>query len=193
MAHINLLPWRDAARAEKQKLFLTILASVSIFAFLGIFGVSLVFGERVAGQLKRNAFIEAELVILDARIAEIATLSETKNSLQQRIALIEQLQSSRNLGTMVFTEVAKTVPAGIYLAEFEKKGSAVLINGKSESNNRLSHMIRQVELSNLLSYVNLEKITAGTSQAQILSDFTIQLKVNAIYQNKEKSVEGKAP
>lgn len=180
MPHINLLPWRDAARKEKQKEFLTILAAVAIISFVGMFGVNLVYSELLAGQVKRNAYIDAEIKVLDAKIAQIKTLEEAKKSLQQRLALIEQLQSSRNLGTQVFSEVAKSVPAGIYLASLEKKNSAVLIVGKSESNNRLSHMIRQIEESTLLEYVNLQEITAGEGeQAAILSDFTMQLKVNA--------------
>lgn len=179
MAHINLLPWREAARKEKQKEFLTILAAVSIGAFALMFAVSMVFGEKLTGQLKRNAYINNELAVLDAKIAEIKSLNDTKTGLQQRMALIEQLQSSRNLGTQVFSEIARTVPAGIYLAELEKKNNAVLIIGKSESNNRLSHMIRQVEDSELLSFVNLQSITAGKDEAKILSDFTLQLKVDS--------------
>jgi type IV pilus assembly protein PilN len=179
MAHINLLPWREAARKEMQKVFLTILAATCLCAFLAMFGVSLLYSEMITGQLKRNAHIEQELVILDRRIDEIKILNETRRNLRQRMALIEQLQSSRNLGTQVFGEVAKTVPAGIYLGQLEKKNDAVLIIGKSESNNRLSHMIRQVEESPLLQFVNLQSITAGKDMAKILSDFTMQIKVES--------------
>ena len=189
MAHINLLPWREEARREKQKLFLTLLVATCILSFLTVFGISLIYGEMVAGQLKRNAYIESELKVLDARIAEIKVLTETKKSLQQRMSLIEQLQSSRNLGTQVFTEVAKTVPAGIYLAELEKKSEAVLVVGRSESNNRLSNMIRQVEGSELLEFVNLQSITAG-QESRLLSDFTLQLKVDR-FSELEKTAEDK--
>ena len=37
MAKINLLPWRDEFRQEKQKEFLTVLAAVAIFAVLGVY------------------------------------------------------------------------------------------------------------------------------------------------------------
>lgn len=192
MPHINLLPWRDAARKEKQKEFLTLLAMVCLISFLAIFGVNLVYSELLTGQKKRNAYIDGEIKVLDARIAEIKTLEETKKGLQQRMALIEQLQSSRNLGTQVFSEVSKTVPAGIYLASLEKKNNSVLIVGKSESNNRLSHMIRQIEESTLLEYVNLQEITAGEGeQAAILSDFTMQLEVNDVFGSIESEQEAK--
>ncbi len=180
MAYINLLPWRDAARKERQKEYLTILSVIGIFAFLIVFGISLFYSERIAGQLKRNAFLNAEINVLDQRISDIKTLKDKKSGLQQRMALIEQLQSSRNLGTQVFAEIAKVVPAGIYLARLEKKEDALLIIGKTESNNRLAQMIRQIEESSLLSFVNLQSIVAGKDQSQILSDFTMQLKVNGL-------------
>lgn len=194
MAHINLLPWREEARKAKQQQFIVILAVSCVLAFGVMFGVSTYFGKRVEGQLKRNAFIESELKILDQKIAEIKVLEQTKADLQQRMALIEQLQSSRNLGTQVFSEVAKTVPAGIYLAELEKKGDALLIVGKSESNNRLSHMIRQIEESELMSFVNLQSITAGKDATEVLSDFTMQIEVNNLNViNAQDSGGGQTP
>jgi len=177
MAHINLLPWREADRKVRQKEFIAILAIVCGLTFTVMFAVSSYFTKRVEGQLKRNAYIESELAILDSKIAEIKKLEQTKASLQQRMALIEQLQSSRNLGTQVFAEVAKTVPAGVYLLELEKKDNAVLIHGQSESNNRLSHMIRQIEESELLNFINLQSITAGKDATKVLSNFTIQIEV----------------
>lgn len=180
MAYINLLPWREAARKEKQKQYLTILAAVGICAFAIVFGISLIYGERVAGQLKRNAYLNSEIAVLDQRISEITALKKTKEGLQQRMALIEQLQSSRNLGTQVFSEVANVVPAGIYLDQLEKKDGALLILGKTESNNRLSHMIRQTQASKLLEFENLQSIVAGTDETRVLSNFTMQLEVNSL-------------
>lgn len=180
MAYINLLPWRESQRKEKQKEYFLILFAVSLLTLLLVFGVSLVYAERVAGQLKRNDHLNGEIALLDKKITEIQTLKETKSGLQQRMVLIEQLQSSRNSGTLVFSEIATVVPAGIYFSELEKKGEALLVSGRTESNNRLSRMIRQVEQSSLLSFVNLQSIVAGTNQtqSQLLSDFVMQLKVN---------------
>ena len=78
MAYINLLPWRDAARKERQKEYLTILSVIGIFAFLIVFGISLFYSERIAGQLKRNAFLNAEINVLDQRISDIKTLKDKK-------------------------------------------------------------------------------------------------------------------
>ena len=177
MAYISLLPWRDAARTQRQKQFLTLLTATAILSFLLVFVVNMIYSARIDGQMQRNRFLENEIKVLDQRIAEIRTLNETKKSLQQRMSLISQLQGSRNLGTQIMDEIASAVPAGVYLTQLEKKGTSLLLIGKSESNNRLSNMLREAEESELLSTPYLEFIEAGKDSVSLLSNFKMHLTV----------------
>jgi len=178
MAYLNLLPWREAQKKQQQARFMTLLSGVSVGSFLVVFLVGAVYGARVEGQQGRNNYLQGEIAILDQRIAEIRQLDEKKKNLQKRIELIGLLQSSRNLGTQIMDEIAKVTPAGVYLKNLEKKGSSLLLVGKSESNNRLSNMIRTVEASELLSDPLLEFIEAGENKdSMVLSDFKMHLRV----------------
>lgn len=178
MAYLNLLPWREAQKKQQQARFMTLLSGVSVGSFLLVFLVSAVYGARVEGQQGRNTYLQGEITILDQRIAEIKQLDEKKKNLQKRIELIEQLQSSRNLGTQIMDEIARVTPTGVYLMNLEKKGSSLLLVGKSESNNRLSNMIRTVEASELLTEPLLEFIEAGANKdTMVLSDFKMHLRV----------------
>mgnify|MGYP006158948221 CR=1 FL=1 len=89
--------------------------------------------------------------------------------------LFEQLQRSRNLGTQIMDEVAKTVPAGVYLVSMDKKFNRLLVTGKSESNNRLSSLLRVIEQSPLLTQPVLEFIQASKEDSGLLSDFKMHL------------------
>lgn len=177
MAYLNLLPWREAQRKQQQARFVTLASTVCISSFVLMFVVSLMYGAMVEGQQGRNNYLQGEIAILDQRIVEIKQLEEKKKNLQQRIALIAQLQTSRNLGTQIMDEVARIVPAGVYLSKLEKQGPMLLLVGKSESNNRLSAMIREVESSSLLSEPLLEFIEAGKDQTTTLSDFKMHVRV----------------
>ena len=177
MAYINLLPWREAARKEKQKQYVTVLAMTAVVSFLVFFLIHMVYSSMIDGQYQRNRYLENEIKVLDQRIAEIRTLNETKRSLQQRMSLIEQLQGSRNLGTEIMSEIARVVPSGIYLTQLEKKGSNLLLIGRSESNNRLSTMLRDAEQSELLDSPLLEFIEAGKDESRLLSNFKMHLTV----------------
>lgn len=191
MAYLNLLPWREAQRKQKQTRFVTIASTVCVSSFLLTFVVSLVYGAMAEGQQGRNNYLQGEIAILDQRIVEIKQLEERKKNLQQRIALIAHLQTSRNLGTQIMDEVARIVPAGVYLSKLEKQGPMLLIVGKSESNNRLSAMIREVESSKLLSEPLLEFIEAGKDQTSTLSDFKMHLRVKGYEAVQADSKKGK--
>lgn len=188
MAYINLLPWRDAARKERQKQYLTVLTATAMFSFLLVFAVNMIYSARIDGQVQRNRYLENEIKVLDQRIAEIRTLNDTKKNLQQRMSLIEQLQGSRNLGTQIMDEIAQSVPAGVYLTQLEKKGTALLLVGKSESNNRLSNLLREAEESELLASPLLEFIEAGKDNSSLLSNFKMHLKVEGF-----EAVQGETP
>jgi len=187
MAYLNLLPWREAQRKQQQARFVTMLSATGVVTFLVVFGVSAIYGAKVEGQNSRNNYLQSEITILDQRIIEINQLEEKKKNLQRRIELIAELQRSRNLGTQIMDEIAKVVPAGVYLSSLEKKGPSLLLVGKSESNNRLSNMLRSVEGSELLSDPLLEFIEAGQDSSQLLSDFKMHVMVKGF-----ESVQGPA-
>ena len=185
MAHINLLPWREEAQRQKQQEFFTVLALTVIGALLIVFAANQFVQAKIDGQMARNQFLKNEIQILDIKIAEINTLKEKKEALEKRMAVVTQLQRSRNVGTKVMDELAKIVPVGVHLTKLEKQNDSILIEGKSESNNHLSNLIRAIEASELLIEPIIESITSAESQPKLLSDFNMRLRI----QGFQKPVE----
>ncbi|MGS0536781.1 MULTISPECIES: PilN domain-containing protein [unclassified Pseudoalteromonas] len=177
MPHINLLPWREQQRKQSQNKFATTLFLVVLLSFLSMYMLSTYYGNLRDGQNVKNNFLTTEIGHLDTRIREIRELDKKKENLQQRMRLIEDLQSSRNLGTQIMDEVAKIVPGGVYLTKLERRGSAIHVIGRSESNNRLSSMLRQVQNSYLLEKPTMQGIVAGEKSSRLLSDFNMEFYV----------------
>jgi type IV pilus assembly protein PilN len=140
---------------------------------------------RVDGQNTRNQFLNTEIQILDTRIVKIRNLNEKKKELQKRTGVVEQLQRSRNVGTQVFDEIAKIVPNGVYLTSLEKQGNSINIIGKSESNNHLANMIREIERSLLFTDAILESITSNDTQSKLLSDFKMRVRIKGLFNEGE--------
>jgi len=189
MAYINLLPWREEALKVKQKEFFTILIAVGLFAFLLIYAVNLYFQARVDGQVTRNLYLKNEIQQLDLQIAEIKTLNAKKAALQKRIDVVEELQRSRNVGTLILDEIAKIIPNGIYITQLDKQGNSIEIIGKSESNNHLANMIRAIELSDLFTDATPESITSDDDSSKLLSSFKMRVKVQPFIHNAALSGE----
>jgi type IV pilus assembly protein PilN len=190
MPYINLLPWREEAQKVKERQFFTLLAGVAFSAFLLVFIVAQLYQLIIDGQRQRNQFIKNEIQILDLRIGQIRKLNDKKKALEQRMAVVEQLQMSRNVGTEVLDEIAKIVPAGIYLTRMEKQGNSLFLVGKSESNNHLANMIREIESSKLFTEATLESITSAEQGPKLLSNFRMNVRIQGLLQ-LENDVQAK--
>ena len=190
MPHINLLPWREEAQRLKQQQYFSLLTFLALISFLVVFLISQYYQAKIDGQRARNQFLTNEIKILDARIEEIKTLEEKKKDLIQRMTLIEQLQKSRNVGTQVLDEIAKIVPSGVYIVKLEKQGNALILEGKSESNNHLANMIREIHSSNLLEDAELQSITNTGKSGKILSDFKMNLRISGLLSDDQISNAG---
>lgn len=186
MPHINLLPWREQQRQASQQRFLISMGSIIGVSLFVMYLAGSFYDSLRTGQEIKNAYLQKETRLLDVRIREINSLNQQKESLQRRIRLIEELQGNRNLGTQIIDEVARIVPSGVYLTNLERQGNMIKVIGRSESNNRLSQMLRQVESSYLLEKPTIQGIVAGEQTNRLLSDFTMRFYVKS-YDELEKA------
>ncbi|MCG7536780.1 PilN domain-containing protein [Pseudoalteromonas sp. OOF1S-7] len=189
MPHINLLPWREQQRQASQQKFLTILGIIVAASLALMYGIGAFYDTLKEGQEIKNRYLSSEIKKLDKRIGEIQGLNQQKENLQRRIRLIEELQSNRNLGTQIIDEVARVVPAGVYLTSLERQQNMIKVIGRSESNNRLSQMLRAVESSYLLRDPLLQGIVAGEREERLLSNFTMNFYVKTFAQMEKERAE----
>lgn len=192
MPHINLLPWREQQRQASQQKFLILISSIVVLSLFIMYLIGGFYDSLRTGQEIKNNYLQAEIRKINTRIREINDLNTQKSNLQRRIRLIEELQGNRNLGTQVIDEIVRIVPSGVYLTSLELNGKMVKVIGRSESNNRLSQMLRQVDSSYLLEKPLIQGIITGEQTNRLLSDFTMHFYVKS-YQDledaKDKSKE----
>src|SRR5690625_4173250 len=136
MIRINLLPWREELRQQRQKNFMTAFVGTIVVAALLVFLGSYLVGKQISGQQNRNSYLQGEIKKLDRDIASIEGLEATRDSLLARKNVIEQLQENRSLMVHLFNSLATTVPEGIRLSTVGQRGSALTIKGVSESETR---------------------------------------------------------
>lgn len=165
MAHINLLPWREQLREERRREFIVLLLGVIIIAAGIIFLADRSFRNDMAYQRSRNAFISQQMLVLDARIAEINQLRRQKEQINARMMVIQDLQGSRPLIVRIFDELVRALPAGVYYNSLQRRGDILEISGIAESNNRVSELMRRLDDSRWFSNPNLQQISAANAAA----------------------------
>ena len=182
MPQINLLPWREELRKQRNKEF-GISAAVAVLLMGAVVaGVHYHFQERIAFQQKRNAFLEAEIAKLDQKIKQIQQIDAEKQRLLARMQIIQKLQSSRPEIVHLFDEFVRTIPEGVYFTSIAQKDRDLNIQGIAQSNARVSTLMRQMEASDYLVNPALVEIVAvnqpaGATGEQVrLSRFQLTIK-----------------
>ena len=161
MPRINLLPWREAERKERQKNFAIAALSSVVAGLLVIWGVNTYLQGLIDYQKSRNQRLEQEIATLDEQIAEIKNLRLKKERLLLRMAAIENLQRTRPEVVHLFDELVKVTPEGIYLTELTQTGKNLLIKGIAESSTRVSAFMRNIDGSEWFTNPVLQVVQSG--------------------------------
>ena len=193
MAKINLLPWRQERRKQRQKEFYTMLAATAFAALLIAFGVVKYFDALIENQNGRNAYLQNEIQQLDIKIKEIEELDRKKAALLSRKQVIEQLQASRSQMVHLFDELVRTIPDGVRLASIKQNGDVLTLEGVTQSNARVSSYMRALEKSGWMAAPDLSIIEIrGGTQAEKAMPYGFTLKVNLIRPKVEGEAEPEA-
>jgi len=148
MAHINLLPWREKLRKQRQREFgfLTLGALLVTVLGMGYWGFIHVQGQ-IDYQRDRNRFLEREITKVDEQIREIRDLEKTRQKLIARMKVIEDLQVSRPQIVHLFDEMVTVLPDGAFLTQMTQRGRNLVLNGLAQSNARVSTYMRNIDAS----------------------------------------------
>lgn len=177
MARINLLPWREQRRKEQQRDFLVLLGFAAAVTAILVGVVYIHVGGLIEFQERRNAFLQNEIRILDAKIKEIRSLEATKKALLERMRVIEDLQKRRPVIVHVFDELVNTLPPATYLTSVTQQGETLLITGRAESNARVSKYMRNIEASAWLDKPALEVIERKKAGEIQVSEFRLRAQI----------------
>ena len=81
MAKINLLPWREELRKERQQAFYTTMGMFAALTLCIWGGIHFVNTSRIEYQQVRNEFLNVEIAKLEKKIEEIKRLEKEKQRL----------------------------------------------------------------------------------------------------------------
>ena len=166
MAKINLLPWRQELRKQRQQEFIAIVAAVAVMAVgIVLFG-HMALSKQVSDQFERNNFVKNEISVLDSQIKEIDELQKRREELLSRMQVIQDLQGRRPVIVRVFDEMVRAIPDGVYFRELERSGDSFKIIGMAESANQVSNLMRNLESSQWFKTPVLSTVAADQQQAK---------------------------
>jgi type IV pilus assembly protein PilN len=178
MARINLLPWREEKRKERQRQFMSSLLLTAILGVVIVFFAGFVFDQKISHQQVRNQFVQKEIKALEIRIKRIEELERTRARLISRKQIIERLQASRSTTVELLDKLAKTIPVGVTLTTIRQQGKDLALVGTSQSNARVSAYLRELESNDLFLSPQLDFVRSATRPATPTEPYEFSIRVN---------------
>jgi len=175
MAKINLLPWRAERRKQREREFYVILGAAFAAAVVVSLLVVMYFSGQIEGQQARNQYLQAEITAMDAKIKQIQDLEKTRTKLMQRKQAIEELQANRSQMVHLFDDLVRTIPDGVRLASIKQNGDALTLEGRAESNARVSNYMRNLESSTWMTNPDLQIVEAKGNDKRNRYNFILRV------------------
>ncbi|MCK5356298.1 MAG: PilN domain-containing protein [Methyloprofundus sp.] len=177
MTQINLLPWRDELRKQRQEEFIISIAIVAVAAVVIMFAAHMYLDSMIAEQQDKHRMVEEKIAELNLITVKIKNIQKQNAILQSKRNAIQKLQKSRPEIVHFFDEIAKVTPEGVFLTQLKQGDTRIALTGKTESNARVSAFMRNVENSQWLVKPELNIIQSGSTDKNAkLSDFTLYTK-----------------
>lgn len=177
MIRINLLPHREEKRKARREQFYALSGLMLVLGLVIWFLGFTVINGYISSQESKNAYLKKQVAELDKQIDEIKKLKEQTEALLARKQIIESLQANRAETVYLFNELAKQVPAGVYLRSVKQTGLNVTLNGYAQSSARVSTLMRNLDESPLLEKPALVEIKAATVGKRRLAEFTLNISI----------------
>lgn len=172
---INLLPWREKRRKERQAEFGVMLLIAAGLGLAVFFFWNQWVNAQITQQSERNRLIETRSAVLDRKIEEITELEERREELVERMRVIQDLQGNRPTIVYVFDELVRTLPDGVFYTSLQRTGDVYRISGVAESNARISRLMRNLEESPWFNEPNLQSV-AATGEGEQSNQFSLTVR-----------------
>lgn len=173
---INLLPWREIRRREKDRQLFSASIGAWVLMAVAVFYAQWFMNDLIDHQQSRNSFLQGEIVKLDKKIKEIEDLKRRREALLARMEIIQQLQRDRTKIVHVFDDLVRKLPKGIYLTQFTKKNTAMGLEGMAQSNARVSALMNSLDSSDWFTNANLDVINVTPQGGSRISKFSLKVR-----------------
>lgn len=179
MIRINLLPHR-AEKRRRRNIQFGALSGVAVI--LGVLLVTLGYGfmsARIFYQDKRNDYLKSEIAKLDKQIEELKRLRQQVKALLARKEVVEGLQSTRSDVVHLMDQMLRILPPGVYLTTLRQTNKDISITGITQSNARVSTLMRAIEQSPWLEKPHLIEVQGATVGKERESKFSMTFNISA--------------
>lgn len=172
---INLRPWREEKRQQRQALFsqLCLLALV-----VGMLITALIWqsnSQSIAAVKQENQLIKSQMALLDRQISEVINLQSNREQLLQRIQVIQKLQQDRPVTIEIMDQLTASLENGVYLTDIKRQSNQLTLTGLAQPPQVVSAWMRNLSQQPRFSEPVLRSLNTDTSNSAARFDLLLPL------------------
>ncbi len=167
MIEINLLPVREAKRRENVRELLIQMLLIALISggALGLVHSRLMDHRGLASG--RVAQMEKEIEEFKPQLKQVAAFRSRKAKLEQKIGVIDGLDSARTGPVRMFNELAIRTPERLWITSLQTRGTNIIFKGESLDNEIVAQFLRALNESAYFDDVDLDSTEMGTKKKGI--------------------------
>jgi type IV pilus assembly protein PilN len=156
MIEINLLPIRAARRKESARFQLTMFALTFICVFIVIVVFTVSANKRKQSVVAQLTIVQERINELDKKVGEIENYKKQSAKLDQKLAVINDLQKGRLRAAHILEELSDQIPEKIWIESLDKSGKGIKISGVALDNETIANFMNILGRSKYFTGVELE-------------------------------------
>ncbi len=187
MIRINLLPREieQKAAARKRGILIAGIVILVVAIFIGIYLLKVAKLTSINGDIKE---VQSELSNLKATVKKVNDIQQRKDRLNRKITVIKNLMKSRLLYPIFFEEMAKVMPANVWLTSLNTttgEGKLTLSMGVNATDNyAVADFINALKVSDNFSDIKFSGISTTSSGGEDGEKVKV-LNINCTYIEKK--------
>lgn len=160
---INLRPWREENRQQRQTRFTQLSLATLVFSLLA----SLVLWQHTRAAIaltqQENQFLQQRLTQLNTKTQAVNQLREQGQRLQKHLAVIQQLQNSRTAVVELMQQLTHSMNDGVFLTELKRTETQLLLEGQANTSQAITQLMRSLNAQSRYAEPLLRSITNNDS------------------------------
>ena len=161
---VNLLPWREQQRGRQRRG----VAIIAIALWLGSAGsIGAVWwnlDRDIEHQRSRNQFLIGEISRVERQLQEVNEIQNRKEALIARMEVIRRLQADRVRLVRAMSELATTIPEGIFFSSLQRSVEGISLTGVAQSSSRISALMERLADTASFDRPELNMINVGDTE-----------------------------
>ena len=156
---LNLLPYREIERKKKLDAFKRFMLMCLLAGVIAAGVVWFLLSQAISNQEGRNQFLKDNIVELDKQIKEVEALEQRKREFIARKEKIEELQHERFQVAMMFNDLNRIMPEGVFLTHIQSNdGKTYNLTGAALSDSKVASFMRSLPSTGVFSTPQLVEI-----------------------------------